>query len=126
MAKFTFRGKSIEELKAMPLGDFRLLVKSRTRRALKRGFTGEQKKLLERIKENPKGFFKTKSRDLIVIPELVGISIGVHSGKEYVRLEIKPEMVGHRLGEFVPTRKPVQHSSPGFGATKSSKYVPLK
>ncbi len=56
----------------------------------------------------------------------VGIKIGVYSGKEYVPLEIKPEMLGHRLGEFVMTRKQVKHSAPGFGATRSSKFVPLK
>lgn len=126
MVKFEFRGKTVEEVKAMPLKEFRSLVPARIRRSLERGFTTEQKKFLERVRRNPKGFHRTKSRDLIVIPELIGVKMGVHSGKEYVTLEIKPEMLGHKLGEFVPTRKKVEHSAPGFGATRSSKFVPLK
>lgn len=126
MVKFEFRGKTLEEVKAMSLEEFRTLVPARTRRSLKRGFTNHQKKFLERVREDPKGFHRTKSRDLIVIPELIGVKIGVHSGKEYVQLEIKPEMLGHKIGEFVLTRKKVEHSAPGFGATRSSKFVPLK
>ena len=126
MPRFEFRGKSLEEIRAMPLEEFRELVPARIRRSLKRGFTEHQKKLLERIRKNPKGFHRTKSRDLIIIPELIGVKLGVHNGKEYVPLEIKPEMLGHRIGEFVLTRKKVEHSAPGFGATRSSKFVPLK
>jgi small subunit ribosomal protein S19 len=126
MAKFTYRGKTVEELKTMKLEEFRELLPSRERRTLKRGFTEEQKKLLEKIRKNRNKFYKTKEREMIIIPELIGVKLGVYNGKEYVPLEIKPEMVGHRLGEFVLTRKPVKHSAPGFGATRSSKYVPLK
>ena len=63
---------------------------------------------------------------MIIFPEMVGLTIGVYNGKEYLNIEIKPEMIGHYLGEFSLTRKHVQHGSPGIGATKSSKYVPLK
>jgi small subunit ribosomal protein S19 len=126
MAKFTLKGKEFEEIKKMGLDEFRKLLPARQKRSLKRGFTPIQKNLLENIKENPKKFHKTHCRDLIVIPEIVGTKLGVHSGKEYVTIEIKPEMLGHRLGEFVPTRKIVKHSAPGFGATRSSKFVPLK
>ena len=63
---------------------------------------------------------------MVIIPEMVGVKLGVYNGKEFVSLEIKEYMVGHRIGEFVLTRKQVKHSSPGFGATKSSKFVPLK
>lgn len=126
MAKFAFRGKNIEDLKKMSLEEFSMLLPSRERRTLKRGFTVPQRKLLEKLRKNPKKFHRTKSRDMIIIPEMVGLKIGVHSGKEYVTLDILPEHVGHRFGEFVLTRKTVKHSSPGFGATKSSKFVPLK
>lgn len=129
MAKFVWRGKEIEtleEIRSMPLDEFMNLIPSRERRSLKRGFTVNQKKLLEKIRANPKKFHRTKSRGTIIIPEMVGLRMGVHSGKEYVSLDIRPEMLGRRLGEFVPTRKPVKHSAPGFGATKSSKFVPLK
>ena len=127
--KFIWKGKefgTLEEIRAIPLEEFTGLLTSRERRSLKRGFSVVQKKLLEKIRLNPKKFHRTKSRDMIIIPEMVGLRMGVHSGKEYVSLDIRPEMMGHRLGEFVPTRKPVKHSAPGFGATKSSKFVPLK
>ncbi len=127
MAKqFAFHGKTLEELKEMNLDDFSLLLKSRQRRALKRGLTDKQKILLEKIRKNPKKFHRTRSRQMIIFPEMVGIKMGVHNGKDYVTLEIKPEMIGHRLGEFALTRKMVKHSSPGFGATRSSKFIPLK
>lgn len=126
MAKFTFRGKSFEEIKEMDLGEFSLLLKSRQRRTLKHGLTEKQKKLIEKIRKNPGKFHRTRCREMIILPEMVGVKIGVHNGKEYTPLEIKPEMIGHRLGEFVMTRRPVKHSAPGFGATRSSKFVPLK
>ncbi len=126
MAKFMYRGKTLEELKAMSLEEFRELLPSRERRTLKRGFTEEQKKLLEKIRKNRSRFYKTKEREMIIIPEMIGVKLGVYNGKEYVPIEIKPEMIGHRLGEFALTRKQVKHSAPGFGATRSSKYVPLK
>ena len=126
MPKFEFRGKGLEEIQKISLEEFRNLITSRERRALKRGFTDKQKKLLEKIVKNPKKFYRTKSRGMVIVPQLLGVKLGVYNGKEYVTLEIKPEMLGHRLGEFVLTRREVKHSSPGFGATRSSKYVPLK
>jgi len=126
MAKFAFHGKSFEEISEMNLEEFSLLLKSRQRRALKRGLGEKQKKLLEKIRKNPNKFHRTRCREMIILPEMVGIKIGVHNGKEYVTLEVKPEMLGHRFGEFAMTRKPVKHSSPGFGATRSSKFIPLK
>lgn len=124
--EFTFKGATIQDLKGMSIEDFTKLCKSHGKRTLKRGFTDAEKKLLIRIKKNPEGFHRTRSREMIIIPELIGVKLGIHNGKEYVTLEIRPEHMGHRLGEFVPTRKLVKHSSPGFGATRSSKYVPLK
>ena len=121
-----YKGKTLEELKSMSLEEFAKLVPARLRRSLRRGFTEKQKKLLEEIRKNPNKFHKTRCRDMVIIPEMIGIKLGVHNGKEYVPLEIKPEMIGHVLGEFVLTRKQVKHSAPGFGATRSSKYIPLK
>ena len=126
MAKFVYKGKNIEELKSMSLEEFRMIVPSRIRRSLKRGWDDKQKKLLEKIQAEPKKFHKTHCRDIVITPQLIGVKLGVHNGKEFISLEIKPEMIGHKLGEFVPTRKQVKHSAPGFGATRSSKFVPLK
>jgi small subunit ribosomal protein S19 len=57
---------------------------------------------------------------------MVGLKFAVHNGKEFLVVEVKPEMIGHRLGEFALTRKRVIHGTPGIGATRSSMYVPLK
>jgi len=126
MAEIKFRGLELEQVKKLSLEEFSNLLPSRDRRALRRGFTDAEKKLLKNVRKNPKKFHKTQAREMIIIPELVGQRIGIHSGKEFVAVDIKPEMLGHRLGEFALTRKPVKHSAPGFGATKSSKFVPLK
>jgi small subunit ribosomal protein S19 len=126
MIKFAFRDKSLEELKGMSIEEFAKLLKSRQRRTLKRGLTENQKKLLEKIKKDPKKFHRTRCREMIILPVMVDVKMGIHNGKDYVPVEIRPEMLGHRLGEFVMTRRQVKHSAPGFGATRSSKFVPLK
>ena len=123
---FTYRGHTLEELQKMSLEEFSRLLKSRARRALLRGLTERQKKLLEKIRKNPGKFIRTHERDMVILPEMVGAKLGVYNGKEYVPIEIKPEMISHRLGEFVLTRKRVKHSAPGVGATRGSKHIPLK
>lgn len=110
----------------METKEFAKLLTSRERRSLLRGPTEVQKKFIEKVKKDPKKFHRTKSREIVIIPDLVGKTVGIHNGKEYVKIEIKPEMLGQRLGQLAPTRRNVKHSSPGFGATKSSKFVPLK
>jgi small subunit ribosomal protein S19 len=124
--KFTYRGKEWEEISKMGIDDYSKILTARERRTLKRGLTIVQKKLLEKMKKKPMKFHKTHARAMVIIPEMVGIKIGLFDGKKYEQIEIKPEMINHRLGEFALTRKQVKHSSPGFGATKSSKFVPLK
>ncbi len=121
-----WRGKSLDELKAMSLSEFATLITSRERRALKRGWTVAEQALLEKIRTAPHKFHRTKCREMVIVPEMLGAKIGVYDGREYKPIEIKSYMLGHRLGEFVLTRKEVKHSAPGFGATKSSKYIPLK
>ncbi|MDH5788198.1 MAG: ribosomal protein S19 family protein, partial [Candidatus Bathyarchaeota archaeon] len=69
---------------------------------------------------------KTHVRDMIILPEMVGTTLFVHNGKDFVQVEIKPEMIGHCLGEFAITNRPVKHGTPGIGASRSSMYVPLK
>jgi len=126
--EFSYKGKKLDELKAMPLQEFIKLLPARQRRTLKRGLTPLQKKLLKKIKEK-KGtdkMIRTKSRDMIILPEMVGTKLGVYDGKEFKVLVITKEMIGRYLGEFALTRKKVTHGSPGFGATRASKFVPLK
>lgn len=124
---FSYRGKTLEELQNMNMEEFIKLLPSRERRHIKRGFTEIEKKLLKTIRSKNKDvFIKTHVRDMIILPEMVGRKFGVYNGKEFVSFEIQPEMIGHRLGEFVLTRKAIKHSGPGMGATRSSKYVALK
>ena len=126
MAKiFTFKGKTIEELQKMSLEDFSKLLPSRQRRVLLRGFTNEEKKLLEKLRKTDKPV-RTHLREMVILPEMVFKKILIHNGNTWVGVDIKAEMVGHRLGEFAITRKKVVHSAPGVGATKASKFLPLK
>ena len=69
---------------------------------------------------------RTHCRDMVILPEMVDLTIAVHNGKEFQRIKIIPQMIGHVLGEFAITMKQVKHGNPGIGATKSSAYVPLK
>ncbi|QQG39226.1 MAG: 30S ribosomal protein S19 [Candidatus Woesearchaeota archaeon] len=131
MAKeFVYRGKKLEELSNLPFKELLQLLPSRERRSLTRGLTEKQKKFMKKIEEAVKGVYKkrikTHCREMIVLPSMVNLRIGVHNGKEFVDILIQPEMIGHRLGEFSLTRKRVQHSAPGVGATKSSVVVKAK
>lgn len=123
---FKYRGKTLEELQKMSLEEFSKILTSRERRALLRGLTERQKKLLEHIRKDPTKFHKTHERDMVILPEMVDKKLGIYSGKEFKTVEITPEMIGHRLGEFALTRERVMHSAPGVGATRGSKHIPLK
>ncbi len=130
---FIYRGHSLESLQSLSMDEFIDLLPSRQRRSLQRGLTPEQRILLEKIREAKEILKKGKSiavkthvRDVIILPEMVGAKIAVHNGKEFIPFEIKPAMIGHYLGEFAITNKPVRHGTPGIGASRSSMYVPLK
>ena len=123
--EFTFRGKSLEDLKKLNIDEFALLVPARQRRTIQRGLSEGHKKLLHKVKiKDPN--IRTHLRDMIILPEMVGMKIAIHNGKEFAPVEIMPEMLGHYFGEFVMTRKKVSHGAAGIGATRSSKFIPLK
>ena len=127
MAKkeFTFKGKTIEEIKKLSVNEVAQLLTSRQRRSLTRGFTEQQKILLKKVRSNQKNI-ETHCRDMVILPEMVGTTIKVHQGKEFVPVNIGAEMIGHCLGEFALTRKRVAHSAPGIGATRSSASLSVK
>ncbi len=123
MAKeFKWKGKSEEEVKELDLKDFMELIPARSRRSLKRGLTEMQKALMKKVEAGDKNI-KTHCRNMIIIPAMLGMTIKVYNGKEYVPLIITVEMLGHYLGEFSHSRKMVSHSSAGVGATRSSKAI---
>ena len=128
--EFRYRGKSLDELNSMSTEALLELLPSRARRSLNRGVSEEKRKLLEdaRAMKDGKleGQIKTHARDMVILPTMVGLTISVHNGREFVPLEVKPEMIGRYLGEYVITNQKVVHGTPGIGASRSSLYVPLK
>jgi small subunit ribosomal protein S19 len=130
--EFSYRGHTISDLQQMSMDEFIRILPSRQRRSLTRGLTADQRILMELIRnyQRSKGKetkpIKTHCRDMVILPEMVGLSLLVHSGKEFVSIDIKPEMIGHYIGEFIITNKKVVHGTPGIGASRSSMYVPLK
>jgi small subunit ribosomal protein S19 len=131
--EFLYRGLTFKQLEAMSMDEFIHLLPSRQRRSLHRGLSADQRKLIENIRlakeamrQGQTATVKTHARDMIILPEMVGVTVQVHNGKEFTAVLITPEMVGHYLGEFAITNRPVRHGTPGIGASRSSMYVPLK
>ncbi|MBR9703031.1 30S ribosomal protein S19, partial [Candidatus Woesearchaeota archaeon] len=96
--EFKYRGFTGEQLKELPLKEFMILLPARERRSLARGFTKEEQSLLTKLEKRDK--VKTHERQMVIIPSLIGKTIGVHNGKDYVNILITDEMVGQRLGQF--------------------------
>ena len=128
--QFTYYGLAIEELENLSSDKLFKLLTARARRSLKRGINDGKRKLIDEIKEakagNNQNTIKTHLRDLIILPYMVGATVNIFSGKEFVPITISEEMVGHYLGEYVITNKRVTHGAPGVGSSRSSLYVPLK
>ena len=127
---FTYRGLSQKELEELPLDKLLKLFPARIRRSLTRGINDNKRKLIGEIKAAKEGKLKTPInthlRDLIILPNMIGTTVNVFSGKEFKPVTITTEMVSHYLGEYVITNKRVSHGAPGVGASRSSLYVPLK
>ena len=121
-----WKGKTEEEVQRLDQAALLPLLTSRQRRTLRRAnFSSTYKKLLENVAGDDKNM-KTHCREAVIMPAMIGKMIKVYNGKEYFPVTITLEMVGHYLGEFVLTRKPVTHGSAGIGATRSSKGVSAK
>jgi small subunit ribosomal protein S19 len=126
--EFRYRGFSPEELQEMPLEQVLALLPSRARRTLNRELSHEKKRLIERVRAGAREgkTIKTHARDMLILPFMVGITISVYNGKEFIAVEVKPQMIGHYLGEYSMPIHKVVHGTPGIGASRSSLYVPLK
>jgi small subunit ribosomal protein S19 len=120
MAKkiFVFRGKTLEQLQALSMEELAPLLSSAFRRKFTRGFTDAEKRFLEKIKDVDS--VKTHCRDMFVLPSMVNKTIKIHKGSSFDDVLIQPEMIGHRLGELVLTRKRITHGGMGVGASKGS------
>lgn len=110
------------------------MMNARCRRRFSRGLKRKPLALVKKLRKAKKEalpnekpeIVKTHLRNMIIVPEMVGSIVGVYNGKAFTQVEIKPEMIGHYLGEFSLTYKPVKHGRPGIGATHSSRFIPLK
>jgi small subunit ribosomal protein S19 len=117
-----YRGKPLEELKSLDVRETAKYLNSSSRRSVLRQFHQIEKFIKRceaKVLKNKK--IKTHLRDTVIVPKLVGLTIGVYNGKEFQEIPLTIEMIGHRLGEFAPTRTKVNHGSAGIGATKSSR-----
>jgi small subunit ribosomal protein S19 len=129
--EFTYRGHTLDELQEMALDEVAELLPARQRRTITRGLTAQHEQLLERVREadeeeTANDPIRTHLRDMPIVPSFVGKTFAVYNGQEFERVEVQPEMIGHYLGEFQLTRTSVEHGQAGIGATRSSKFVPLK
>ena len=80
-------------------------------RSLKKGPYVDEKLLAKarKLKSGTKTIIKTWARSCTITPEMVGFTFGVHNGREHIPVFATEDMVGHRLGEFSPTRKFTRH-----------------
>lgn len=125
--EFTYRGKTIEELKKLDVREFAKYLRSREKRNVLRQFQ-KIETFIERSKKKirNKKSVRTHQRDLVVVPEMVGMRIQIYNGRAFISVDIIGEMLGHKFGEFALTRTRVKHSKAGVGATKGTKHKSKK
>lgn len=127
--RFFFRGLEVHNLLDLSHQELMKLLTARARRRFARGHVTMQ--LLRRLRkakkdapgESKPATVKTHQRNMIIVPEMVASVVGVYNGKSFTEVEIKPHMIGHYLGEFSITYKPVRHGRSGVGA--NPKFIPL-
>jgi len=129
--KDTWKGYDEESIAKVGMDDFLKKTTSRNRRTMNRLKKNPRlKSFIEKVRKSrekdPKKMIKTHIRDAVILPEWVGLTFGVYNGKEFKRVDITVKKVGGRLGDFVHSTGRVLHSGPGVGATRGSKFVPLK
>merc|ERR1712224_313525 len=109
-----------------PLSSARVSVK------FSRGIKRQPITLLKKLRKSKKACaygekpvpVKTHMRNMVIVPEMIGSVVGVYNGKNFINVEVKPEMIGHYLAEFSITYHPVSHGRGGKGA-KDMKFAPL-
>merc|ERR1712224_1105699 len=120
--KFAYRGIDLEKLLDMSNQDLMELFRARQRRKFSRGIKRKPITLLKKLRkakrETPYGekpeAVKTHLRNMVIVPEMIGSVVGVYNGKQYINVEIKPDMIGHYLAEFSITYKPISHGRGWF------------
>ncbi|MDP2631932.1 MAG: 30S ribosomal protein S19 [Candidatus Uhrbacteria bacterium] len=80
-------------------------------------------KLMEKVSKlmpNDKTVVKTWARSSTITPQMVGLTFGVHNGKDFIQIKVQESMVGHKLGEFSPTRRFIRHGGKTIDAAPPS------
>mmetsp|Transcript_21847 Transcript_21847/g.38752 ORF Transcript_21847/g.38752 Transcript_21847/m.38752 type:complete len:140 (-) Transcript_21847:257-676(-) len=129
--RFFYRGYEVHQLVDLSNAELVALMHARARRRFSR--FGVRNKLVTRLinakKKAASGskpeIIKTHLRNMIITPPMVSSLVGVYNGKGYILVEVKPDMVGHYLGEFALTYNPVKHGRPGVGSTTASRFIPI-
>ena len=106
--KYTYRGVDLDQLLDMNNEGLMELFTCRIRRKFTRGIKRKPMALIKKLRKKKKecpvnekpDVVKTHLRNMIVVPEMTGSIVGVYNGKVFTQVEIKPEMIGHYLGEF--------------------------
>mmetsp|Transcript_50540 Transcript_50540/g.109714 ORF Transcript_50540/g.109714 Transcript_50540/m.109714 type:complete len:144 (+) Transcript_50540:92-523(+) len=131
--KFSYRGVDLDKLVDMSNQDLMELFRARQRRKFSRGIKRAPITLLKKLRkakrdtaygEKPEAV-KTHLRNMVIVPEMIGSVVGVYSGKQFINVEVKPDMIGHYLAEFSITYKPIRHGRGGSGGA-GAKFIPLK
>lgn len=129
---FSYRGVDLKDLLELSTEDFSKLARSRIRRRFQRGLNSKTFGLIKKLRaakaatqpnEKP-AVVKTHLRNMVIVPEMIGSVVGVYNGKVFNQVEIRPEMVGHYLGEFSITYTPVRHGRAGIGS--ANRFMPLR
>ena len=132
--KFSYRGVDLDNL--LKVNNERLLEMlpaRQRRRFINRGMQRKEIALLKKLRkakrecpehEKPQPV-KTHLRNMIIIPEMIGSMVQVYNGITFNTVDVKPEMVGHYLGEFSITYKPVRHGRAGLNLN-SGRFIPLR
>ena len=128
-----YRGKEKDALASLTAEEFLPMLTSRARRALKRAASNKNmavRKFMKKVSaikaKNPAKVIKTHVREAVIVPEWLGLTFAVHNGKEWKSVLVSVDKLGYRLGDFSHTTGRVLHSGPGVGATRGSKFIPLK
>ena len=125
--ELTFKGKTADELQNLDVREFAKMVPSRNRRNILRNFQKIEdfiNRSRKKLKNNKA--IRTHARDLIVVPQMIGWKIFIYNGNKWIPVQVTIEMLGHKFGEFAPTRARIKHSKAGVGATKGSKHKSKK
>merc|ERR1719235_57226 len=133
--KYSYRGIDLEKLVDMQNEDLMNLFCARQRRKFSRGIKRQPITLLKKLRKSKKACaygekptpVKTHMRNMVIVPEMIGSVVGCYNGKNFINIEIKPEMIGHSLAEFSISYHPVMHGGGGKkGKGAEMKFMPLK